>query len=78
MRYRCDDYLILVGRDRASNEFVAVVREFPSLSWIADTRVAAAAGLRRLLADILDDMYEHGESVPAPQLTPDLVDVQLA
>lgn len=75
MRYGVDDYAMLVGRERETQEFVAVVREFPSLSWIADSRVDAAAGLRRLLGQILDDMYEQGEDVPTPQRTPILSDL---
>jgi len=78
VRYSVDDYSLLVGRDRETKEYVAVVREFPSLSWVADSRVAAAAGLRHVLADILRDMYDHGEDVPAPQRTPVLSDLQPA
>lgn len=75
MRYGVDDYAMLVSRERETQEFVAVVREFPSLSWIADSRVDAAAGLRRLLGQILNDMYEQGEDVPTPQRTPILSDL---
>jgi hypothetical protein len=75
MRYRVDDYAMLVGRDRETQEFVAVVREFPSLSWVAESRVDAAVGLRSLLGDILDDMYSQGEDVPTPQRTPILSDL---
>lgn len=78
MRYIADDYSILVGRDRDTKEYVAVVREFPSLSWVADSRIDAAAGLRAILSDILGDMYDHHEDVPAPQRTPVLSDLQPA
>ncbi len=78
MRYTVDDYALLVGVDRASREFVAVVREFPSLSWVAGTRVDAAAGLREVLSEVLSDMYANGEDVPAPQRTPVLNDLQPA
>lgn len=78
MRYGVEDYAILVGRDRDTQEFVAVVREFPSLSWVAATRAAAAAGLRELLYEIIQDMYEQGEDVPTPQPTPVLSDLQPA
>lgn len=78
MRYGIDDYAILVGRDRDTQEFVAIVREFPSLSWVAESRVDAAAGLRDVLNGVLQDMYEHGEGVPTPQPTPVLSDLQPA
>ena len=75
MRYTVDDYAILVGLDRETKEFVAVVREFPSLSWVAGSRVDAAAGLRNVLSAVLDDMYDNGEDVPTPQGTPVLIDL---
>lgn len=78
MRYSVDDYSMLVGQDRDTKEYVAVVREFPSLSWVADSRIEAAAGLRGVLEAVLDDMYEQGEDVPAPQRTPVLNDLQPA
>lgn len=67
MRHTVDDYVVLVGRDRESREFVAIVREFPSLSWVGDSRIEAAAGLRAVLESVLTDMYENGEDVPGPQ-----------
>lgn len=78
VRYGVDDYAILVGRDGDTQEYVAVVREFPSLSWVAGTRIDAAAGLRNVLSEILVDMYESGEDVPGPQRTPILNDLQPA
>lgn len=78
MQHRADDYTILVGRESGTDEFVALVREFPSLSWVAESRVEAAIGLRHLLGDILTDMYQQGEDVPTPQETPALSDLQPA
>lgn len=78
MRHSVNEYAVLVGVDRETREFVAVVREFPSLSWVAGSRIDAAAGLRSVLTDVLEDMYEHGEDVPAPQPTPVLTDLQPA
>ncbi|KGN32125.1 HicB [Knoellia sinensis KCTC 19936] len=47
-------------------EFVATCLEFPSLSWLADTQVAALQGLEALIADTIEDMRAEGESVPDP------------
>jgi len=67
MRYNAQDYSILVGRDRVTGEFVAIVREFPSLSWVSEVnRSLAAQGMRGLLADVLADIYADGEVPPAP------------
>ncbi len=40
--------------------------EFPSLSWIADTREAALAGLTSVVEEVLQDMLAEGEEIPAP------------
>ena len=66
--YTSADYTFVTGRDRETGEFVAIVREFPSLSWISSiSRAHAADGLRRLLSDVLDDIYEDGEQPPTPE-----------
>ncbi len=46
-------------------EYVCLVDGFPSLSWIAPTAGEAIAGAERLLADVLADMCDSGEPVPA-------------
>ena len=40
--------------------------EFPSLSWLARTPEAALKGIRKVVADVVDDMHEHGEEPPEP------------
>ena len=47
-------------------EFIATVIEFPSLSWIADTREGALDGLTSLVEEVLSDMLTEGEEIPAP------------
>jgi hypothetical protein len=46
--------------------FVATVAEFPSLSWIDEGRRTAEDGLVSLVADVLTDMHESGETPPEP------------
>lgn len=66
-RFHARDYTVQTGRDRITGEYVAIVKEFPSLSWVSSiSRGLAAAGLRELLDTVLDDMYTDGEEVPAP------------
>lgn len=67
MNYKVNDYDILVGRDRSTGEYVAIVREFPSLSWVSEyNRSLAAQGMRTLLLEVLTDMEEDGETPPTP------------
>ena len=48
------------------NEYVGLVAEFPSLSWLAPTAADAVAGASRLVDDVLTDMAEAGETPPTP------------
>lgn len=64
--YTSRDYRVETGIDRVTGDVVAVAREFPSLSWVDESRSAAAQGLRDLLDDVLDDMYSLGEEPPTP------------
>lgn len=47
-------------------EFVATCLELPSLSWLAATQVEALRGLQAVVSDVLADMAEQGEKIPAP------------
>jgi predicted RNase H-like HicB family nuclease len=40
--------------------------EFPSLSWLAETPEAALEGIRRLVAECVEDMTVSGEPPPSP------------
>lgn len=43
---------------------VGTVAEFPSLSWLGDDPLEVFAGIRSVLADVLEDMAESGEAPP--------------
>lgn len=47
-------------------EFVATCVEFPSLSWLAPSQVAALQGLESLVGDVLADLQAEGEEMPQP------------
>jgi len=51
------------GKDRMH---IGTCLEFPSLSWLADTPDAALAGIRKIVADVLNDMHKSGENIPEP------------
>jgi predicted RNase H-like HicB family nuclease len=72
MSARAEDYSILVGLDPVSDEYVAIVCEFPGLSWIASTKETAVTGLLSVLSDVLIDMAAAGEPIPVPT-TPHLI-----
>lgn len=45
-------------------EFVGTVAEFPSLSWLAADMSEAFAGIRSVVADVVEDMAASGEQPP--------------
>ncbi|MDO5374091.1 MAG: antitoxin HicB [Corynebacterium glutamicum] len=45
-------------------EFLAMVAEVPSLSWLFSNQQEAEAGLRNLVAEVFDDMKQTGEQIP--------------
>ncbi|MFA7324133.1 MAG: type II toxin-antitoxin system HicB family antitoxin [Candidatus Nanopelagicales bacterium] len=61
-----DHYTYRLAWSAADEEFIATVVEFPSLSWIAETREAALAGLTSVVEEVLQDLLAEGEEIPAP------------
>ena len=51
------------------NEYVGLCAEFPSLSWLAASPEAALKGIRKVVADVVKDMKNNSEAVPAPIAT---------
>ncbi|RFZ44341.1 HicB family protein [Mycobacterium marinum] len=47
-------------------EWVGLVAEFPSLSWLDPDLVEAMRGIRDLVAEVVADMRVEGETPPAP------------
>lgn len=50
-------------------EHVGLCAEFPSLSWLAKTPVAALKGIQKVVADVVLDMQASGEPVPVAVAT---------
>ncbi|MFC6287135.1 type II toxin-antitoxin system HicB family antitoxin [Nocardioides sp. GCM10027113] len=46
--------------------YVATCLEFPSLSWLEESRGDAIDGLERLITEVVADMEDNGEKVPVP------------
>lgn len=59
-------YTYRVTWSEEDNEYVGLCAEFPSLSWLAETPETALKGIRRLVADIVKDMLNSGETIPEP------------
>lgn len=61
-----DHYTYRVMWSGEDEEFIATVAEFPSLSWLAESRSDALEGIVALVRDVVADMEEQGEEVPVP------------
>ena len=61
-----DRYTYRVTWSEEDEEYVGVCAEFPSLSWLAKTHMAALQGIRRVVAEVVDDLQTKGEPVPEP------------
>ena len=61
-----DHYTYRVTWSEEDKEYVGLCAEFPSLSWLAGSPESALKGIRRVVADVVNDMQAGGESVPKP------------
>jgi predicted RNase H-like HicB family nuclease len=66
MSLKNDRYTYRVTWSEDDNEYVGLCAEFHSLSWLAKTPEAALKGIRKVVADIVNDMQSTGETIPAP------------
>ena len=61
-----DRYTYRVTWSEADQEYAGLCAEFPSLSWLTSSPEAALRGIRRVVADVVDDLKRSGEPVPEP------------
>jgi predicted HicB family RNase H-like nuclease len=66
MALKDDRYTYRVTWSEDDQEYVGLCAEFPSLSWLAHSPEAALKGIRKVVADVVQDMREHGEEPPEP------------
>jgi predicted HicB family RNase H-like nuclease len=66
MALKDDRYTYRVSWSEDDQEYVGLCTEFPSLSWLAPSPEAALKGIRKVVADVVNDMREHGEEPPEP------------
>lgn len=61
-----DHYTYRVTWSPEDGEHVGLCLEFPSLSWLAETPEAALAGIRQVVADVVNDLRANAEMIPEP------------
>ena len=61
-----EHYTYRVTWSAQDQEFVGLCAEFPSLSWLEESRLAAMEGIVATVADVVADMLAAGEAVPEP------------
>jgi len=66
MALQNDRYTYRVTWSEDDTEYVGLCAEFPSLSWLAATPEAALRGVRKMVADVVQDMEANKEVVPEP------------
>lgn len=65
MALKDDRYTYRVTCSEDNQEYVGLCAEFSSLSWLAPTPEPALKGIRKVVADVVNDMRDHGEEPPA-------------
>ncbi|KFI21600.1 type II toxin-antitoxin system HicB family antitoxin [Nitrosococcus oceani] len=66
MMMRIDQYTYRISWSQEDEEYVASCVEFPSLSWLDTTPEKALAGVRKVVAQCVEDMKKSGEAIPEP------------
>lgn len=64
--FRADRYTYRTMWSDEDQGFVGLCAEFPSLSHVDGTQVDALVGITKLVADVVADMVQTGESRPEP------------
>lgn len=59
-----DHYTYRVSWSPEDGEYVGLCAEFPSLSWLADSRGGALEGIFNVVSEVVADMLANGETVP--------------
>ena len=66
MALKNDHYTYRVTWSEDDKEYVGLCAEFSSLSWLAKTPEAALKGIRKVVADVVQDMKSNKEEIPEP------------
>ena len=63
---KIDHYTYRVTWSEDDGEYVGLCAEFMSLSHLASTPEKALRGIRKVVADVVEDLAANGETVPEP------------
>ena len=66
MPLKNDHYTYRVTWSEDDKEYVGLCAEFPSLSWLAKTPETALKGIRKVVANVINDMKKNKEEIPLP------------
>jgi predicted HicB family RNase H-like nuclease len=66
MTLKSDRYTYRITWSPDDQEYVGLCVEFPSLSWLAESPEASLDGIRKIVAEVVQDMNSKGESPPLP------------
>lgn len=66
MGQRNDRYTYRITWSSDDNEYVGLCAEFPSLSWLSKTPEGALRGIRKVVAEVVEDIKKTGDPVPEP------------
>lgn len=61
-----DKYAYRVVWSEDDKEYVGLCAEFPSLSWLDKSQDTAFKGIRKLVAEVVDDLKAQHELIPEP------------
>ena len=61
-----DRYTYRVTWSEEDDKYVGLCAEFHSLSWLGSTPEEGFSGIRKLVAEVLEDMGTTGETIPEP------------
>jgi len=61
-----DHYTYRITWSADDKEFVGLIAELPSLSWLAASQIDALTGIRELVTTVVAEMEHAGEPVPEP------------
>ena len=61
-----DRYTYRVTWSEEDREYVGLCAEFPSLSWLADSKEEALKGISKIVAEVISDMLSNNEPIPEP------------
>lgn len=66
MPIKNDHYTYRVTWSADDQEYIGLCAEFQCLSWLATTPEAALKGIRKVVAEVAEDMFSNNEPVPEP------------